>query len=78
MMRDLSDPVLHPSGDQLPVAHGVAGSGVMLDSFTGSVPVEWDHAAAFTPLGQSPFFIDFLKTAGLSAALREPERAQEA
>ena len=27
--------------------------------------VEWDHAAAFTPLGQLPFFIDFLKTAGL-------------
>ena len=36
-----------------------------MDSFTGSVRVEWDHAAAFTPLGQLPFFIDFLKTAGL-------------
>ena len=37
----------------------------MVDSFAGSVRVEWDHATAFTPLGQLPFFIDFLKTAGL-------------
>src|SRR5271165_7095854 len=27
--------------------------------------VEWDHEAAMTPLGQLPFFIDFLKSAGL-------------
>ena len=31
--------------------------------------VEFDHEAAFTPLGQLPFFIDFLKTAGLFEAL---------
>jgi hypothetical protein len=29
------------------------------------VRVEWDHEAAMTPHGQLPFFIDFLKTAGL-------------
>ena len=34
----------------------------------GSVRVEFDHEAAFTPLGQLPFFIDFLKTAGLFEA----------
>ena len=39
--------------------------GVVVDSFAGSVRVELDHEAAFTPLGQLPFFIDFLKTAGL-------------
>jgi len=39
--------------------------GVDLDSFFGPVRVEWDHEAAMTPLGQLPFFIDFLKTAGL-------------
>ena len=38
---------------------------LVVDSFAGSVRVEWDHATAFTPLGQLPFFIDFLKTAGL-------------
>ena len=40
-------------------------SGVDVDSFRGTVRVEWDHEAAMTPLGQLPFFIDFLKTAGL-------------
>ena len=43
--------------------------GVVVDSFAGSVRVEFDHEAAFTPLGQLPFFIDFLKTAGLFEAL---------
>ena len=36
-----------------------------LDSFTGPVRVEWDAESALTPLGQLPFFVDFLKTAGL-------------
>ena len=43
--------------------------GVVVDSFAGSVRVEFDHEAALTPLGQLPFFIDFLKTAGLFEAL---------
>jgi hypothetical protein len=38
---------------------------VVVDSFAGPVRVEWDREASFTPLGQLPFFIDFLKTAGL-------------
>ena len=42
--------------------------GADLDSFFGPVRVEWDHAAAMTPLGQLPFFIDFLKTSGLFEA----------
>ena len=43
--------------------------GVDLDSFFGPIRVEWDHEAAMTPLGQLPFFIDFLKTTGLFDAL---------
>jgi hypothetical protein len=35
-----------------------------LDSFVGPIHVEWDSKTAFTPLGQLPFFIDFVKTAG--------------
>ena len=42
-----------------------APQGVSLDSFAGPVRVEWDTEAALTPLGQLPFFIDFLKAAGL-------------
>ena len=56
---------LHPMGDQSAVADHGLPSGVNVDSFAGPVHVEWDAGAAMTPLGQLPFFIDFLKTAGL-------------
>ena len=36
-----------------------------LDTFGGRIHVEWDPSAAVTPLGQLPFFIDFLKVSGL-------------
>src|SRR5271157_946483 len=58
----------HPSGEQSPVEPDASGIVVVVDSFAGSVRVEFDHEAAFTPLGQLPFFIDFLKTAGLFEA----------
>jgi hypothetical protein len=35
------------------------------DTYGGRVHVEWDPAAAVTPLGQLPFFADFLKQSGL-------------
>jgi hypothetical protein len=35
------------------------------DTFGGRVHVEWDPAAPVTPLGQLPFFIDYLKQGGL-------------
>src|SRR3989337_4115738 len=38
---------------------------VALDTFGGRIHVEWDPAAAVTPLGQLPFFIEFLKVSGL-------------
>jgi Transposase DDE domain group 1 len=42
-----------------------AQEGVTLDTFGGRIHVEWDPAAAVTPLGQLPFFIEFLKVSGL-------------
>jgi hypothetical protein len=36
-----------------------------VDTFGGKVHVEWDPQAAVTPLGQLPFFIEFLKVSGL-------------
>src|ERR1700722_10779913 len=68
MTQDLSPIAVHPTGEQSAVALGGAAAApqpLVVDSFAGSVRVEWDHATAFTPLGQLPFFIDFLKTAGL-------------
>jgi hypothetical protein len=38
---------------------------ITLDTFAGKLHVEWDPAAAVTPLGQLPFFIEFLKVSGL-------------
>lgn len=36
-----------------------------VETFGGRVHVEWDPQAAVTPLGQLPFFVEFLKTAEL-------------
>lgn len=41
---------------------------IALDTFGGRIHVEWDSAAAVTPLGQLPFFIEFLKVSGLFEA----------
>jgi len=49
-------------GAEVPV---VASSPVRVETFGGVVHVEWDPQAAVTPMGQLPFFIDFLKTADL-------------
>ena len=64
MTRELSRSLLHPPGEQS-LVEGKARRRRDLDSFDGPVRVEWDHEAAMTPLGQLPFFIDFLKTSGL-------------
>ncbi|HTO80373.1 MAG TPA: transposase [Methylocystis sp.] len=65
MTGDSSPLSAHPSGEQPPVVEGEPPAFVDLDSFFGPVRVEWDREAAMTPLGQLPFFIDFLKASGL-------------
>lgn len=42
-----------------------AEAGVIADTWAGRVHVEWDPSAAVTPLGQLPFFTEFLKQSGL-------------
>src|SRR5512138_3975939 len=48
------------------VEHGKERS-VIADTFAGRVYVEWEagERAAMTPLGQLPFFIEYLKQGGL-------------
>lgn len=65
MTRDSALSSVHPLGEQSSVVGSESEAGVDLDSFRGPVHVEWDHEAAMTPLGQLPFFIDFLKASGL-------------
>jgi len=35
------------------------------DTFAGRIHVEWDNSAQVTPLGQLPFFVEFVKQGGL-------------
>jgi hypothetical protein len=54
-------PASHPSGDST----SKATDSLVVDTFAGRIHVEWAPQAAVTPLGQLPFFIEFLKTARL-------------
>jgi hypothetical protein len=53
-----------PMGEQ-PVVAGLSAGPVVADTFAGRIHVEWDNSATVTPLGQLPFFIDYLKQGGL-------------
>ena len=53
----------HPVGEQ----PSVEDWSTTADTFAGRVRVEWDSDGLVTALGQLPFFIDYLKQAGLFA-----------
>jgi hypothetical protein len=53
--------LVHPQGEQPKVEDRSA----IADTFAGRIHVEWDATAPVTPFGQLPFFIDYLKQAGL-------------
>src|SRR4051794_4893649 len=55
----------HPMGEAKRKALTAQKQSVALDTFGGRIHVEWDPQAAVTPLGQLPFFIEFLKVSGL-------------
>src|SRR5713101_3594753 len=59
---------IHPVGerqnrDDLPQIR--SDEPLKVDTFGGLIHVEWDPHQSVTPLGQLPFFIEFLKTANL-------------
>ena len=53
--------VVHPKGEQPEIEVWSA----VADTYGGRVHVEWDATAPVTPLGQLPFFIEYLKQGGL-------------
>jgi hypothetical protein len=53
---------LHPTGECTQIIKTTENSAFPVDTYAGRVHVEWDPQAAVTPLGQLPFFIEFLKT----------------
>lgn len=56
---------LHPTGEVKITSNFASDEAVEVDTYGGKVHIEWSPQAAVTPLGQLPFFIDFLKTADL-------------
>ena len=68
MSTDIARPGVHPAGEQPLVDLAGSAGPPTLDTFGGPVRVEWHTGTALTPLGQMPFFIEFLKTAGLFEA----------
>ena len=46
--------------DKLPIKTALFEA-VEVDTYAGKVHIEWDQDAAVTPIGQLPFFIQFLK-----------------
>src|ERR1700733_10910194 len=51
----------HPAGEQ-PLVEEFSATA---ETFAGRVHVQWDSSGDVTPLGQLPFFIEYLKQAGL-------------
>jgi len=66
MSTDRAVAARHPAGEQPSVECGKERS-VIADTFAGRVHVEWEtgEGAAMPPLGQLPFFIEYLKQGGL-------------
>mgnify|MGYP001815549841 FL=1 len=52
---------LHPVGEALVPEKRPLSAAMEVETFAGKVHVEWDPTAAVTPIGQLPFFIEFLK-----------------
>ena len=61
----MNDLILHPAGETETTALAPFAGPVAVDTFGGRVHVEWDPQAAVTPLGQLPFFTEFLQLSGL-------------
>ena len=52
---------LHPVGEAMVPEKQPLSAAIEVETFAGKVHVEWDPTAAVTPIGQLPFFIEFLK-----------------
>ncbi|MGB5649453.1 MAG: transposase [Sedimenticolaceae bacterium] len=52
---------LHPLGERNVAEKRPISTAMEVETFAGKVHVEWDPTAAVTPIGQLPFFIEFLK-----------------
>ncbi len=51
----------HPVGEEILATKNQISEAIEVETFAGKIHVEWDPTAAVTPIGQLPFFIEFLK-----------------
>jgi len=54
----------HPLGERSLAVENVLPEAVEVETYAGKLHIEWDPDAAVTPIGQCPFFIQFLKLGG--------------
>lgn len=52
---------IHPEGEASLPRRTRLSEAIEVATFAGKIHVEWDPTAAVTPIGQLPFFIEFLK-----------------
>ena len=55
---------LHPEGEETLPPKNPLHEAVQVETYAGILQVEWDPGATVTPMGQLPFFIQFLKLGG--------------
>jgi hypothetical protein len=65
MSDDRALAVIHPEGEADKDGMRAVPGDVSLDTFGGKIQLKWVPEAEVSSLGQMPFFIEFLKTAGL-------------
>jgi hypothetical protein len=61
----MNDLVVHPQGEEEKGGVVAVSEPITVETFGGRIHVEWNPQAAVTPLGQLPFFIEYLQVSGL-------------
>lgn len=65
MATELEQFIANLPGEQPSVDPWIRPTTVEVDTYAGRMHVEWDTEGASTALGHVPFFVEYLKTAGL-------------
>lgn len=60
----LSPTSTHPEGEEPNFKRCALSEQIEVETYDGKIFIEWDPEAAVTPLGQLPFFIQFVKVGG--------------
>ncbi len=59
-----SSQLTRPNGERISCSENLLPASTSVDTFGGKIHIEWDAEAPVTPMGQLPFFIQFIKLGG--------------